>query len=196
MSDAINDLLLMSCEGSSLVLCRRGGGDLGRRCCRCRCRCRCVGRGRLRCCSGCAGRLTVVWFGRGLVGRRAVVLDSGFDVPGKQSGLILALGRDLDRDLGLLGALEVVSQVCRVVQALQGPAGVLLVVVVQARSGGGSAMGMGMGMGMWRAGNETVALGSTRRASAGCSHCHSSRRGSPLACSAGPVSMMDFGRAN
>lgn len=117
------------------------------------------------------------------------------DVLGEQPGLVLALGGDLDRDLGPLGGLEVVSEVCRVVEALERPAGVLLVVVVQARSGGGSALGIGK-MGMWRVGNTTVALGSTSRASAGCRHCHSSPRGLPLAWFAESVAMMLFCRAN
>lgn len=191
-------------EGKILIICCRRGGRLGRRCCGC------MGRGCcwLRCGSRCAGSLTLVLFCRGLlVGRRAVVvlvllmlmlllllLLPQFDVLGEQPGLILALGRYLDGNLGLLGGFQVVSEVRRVVEALQRPAGILLVVVVQARSGGGSAMGMRMGM--WRVGNKTVALGSTSRASAGCSHCHSSRRGLPLACFAESVGMMVFCRAN
>jgi hypothetical protein len=47
-----------------------------------------------------------------------VLLLPQFDVLGEQPGLILALRRYLDGNLGLLGGFQVVSEVRRVVEAL------------------------------------------------------------------------------
>lgn len=68
-------------------------------------------------------------------------------------------------------------------QALERPTGVLL---VQARGSRGCSA---MGVWKWREGNES--LGSTSRASAGRSHCHSSAGDLLLACSAGSVRTME-----
>lgn len=73
----------------------------------------------------------------------AVVLRARIDVLGVEAGLILALGGYLDLEPCLLGRLEVVGEVCGLVQALEGAGGVgLLEVLVMARS----ALGLGLGL--------------------------------------------------
>lgn len=93
-----------------------------------------------------------------------LLLLSRIDVLGVQAGLVLALGRDLDLELCFLGRLMVIGEVCGFVQSLERPAGVGLLeeLLVMARS----ALWMRERVGAYT-------LGSTSRASAGCSHGHS-----------------------
>lgn len=122
---------------------------------------------------GCGGRLAVVF--RGFVVGRAdtghpcwtlVVLLSRIDIDvlRVESRLVLALGWYLDLEFCLLGRLEVVREVGGLVQPLEGPAGIGLLeeLLMMARS----ALWMREGVGGYT-------LGSTSRASAGCSHGHS-----------------------
>lgn len=164
MLDAIDDLLSVFCEArSSLIL--RVRRDFGYD------RCRYCWHWRLRGERwGCGGRLVVVF--RGFVVGRAdtghpcwtLVVLPRIDILGVQAGLVLALGWYLDLKLCLLGGLEIVGEVGGLVQPLEGPAGVGLLeeLLMMARSA------------LWvreRVGGYT--LGSTSRASAGCSHGHS-----------------------
>lgn len=104
-----------------------------------------------------------------------LVVRPRIDVLGVQTGLVLALGWDLDLELCLLGGLEVVGEVGGLVQPLEGPAGVGLLEELMMMSR--SALWMGERVGGY-------ILGSTSRASAGCSHGHS-RGDYLLACFAG-----------